>query len=56
MQIHVERAMGRLKQFRLIGGTIPLIGGTIPAQLNPLISPSVIVAAALYNLDIPLCR
>ena len=56
VQIHVERAMGRLKQFRLTGGTIPLIGGTIPAQLNPLISPCVIVAAALYNLDKPLCR
>ena len=45
----VERAIGRLKQFRHIGGIIP-------AQLNRLISPCVTVAAALCNLDKPLCQ
>ena len=50
MYVHdVERAIGRLKQFRHIGGIIP-------AQLNPLIIPCVIVAAALCNLDKPLCQ
>ncbi|KAK7101626.1 uncharacterized protein [Littorina saxatilis] len=49
VRIHVERAIGRLKQFRLLSETIP-------APLNPLVHMCVTVAAALCNLEKPLCR
>lgn len=48
VRIHVERAIGRLKQFRLVAETIP-------SQLNPLVGQCVTVAAALCNLDKPHC-
>lgn len=49
LRIHVERAIGRLKQFRMLADSIP-------AQMNPLLSLSVKIAAALCNLDKPLCK
>lgn len=49
LRIHVERAIGRLKQCRLLAYPVP-------AQLNPMLSLCVKIAAALCNVDKPLCK
>ena len=46
-RIHVERAIGRLKTFRLLNGVVPL-------NLKPLLNQIVVVCAALCNLQDPL--
>eukprot|EP00057_Strongylocentrotus_purpuratus_P017382 XP_011671856.1 PREDICTED: uncharacterized protein LOC105441913 [Strongylocentrotus purpuratus] len=46
-RIHVERAIGRLKTFRLLNGVVPL-------SLKPILNQIVCVCAALCNLQKPL--
>ena len=49
VRIHVERAIGRVKQFRILDPVIPL-------SLKPIISPMFRVICFLTNLDKPLVR
>ena len=48
-RIHVERFNQRLKQFKLIGRTIPL-------SLSPLATQMVVVACGLVNFQEVLCK
>jgi len=47
--IHVERAMGRLKSFKLLQGVMPL-------KLHPLFDQIIGVCGALCNLDSQLIK
>ena len=49
LRIHVERAIERIKRFRLIKGVLPI-------SLLPLIDDILIVCAGLCNLDSPLVQ
>ena len=48
-RIHIERVMGRLKEFRLLDHTLPL-------NLVGLIDDIWIIAAAITNLQPPLVK
>jgi hypothetical protein len=48
-RIHVERAIGRLKNFKLLQGTIAL-------KLKPVMNQVVVVCAALCNTDTALVK
>ena len=48
-RIHVERAIGRLKTFKLLQGIIPL-------KLHPVLDQIVVVCAVLCNLDSKLVK
>ena len=48
-RIHIERVMGRLKEFRLLDHTLPL-------TLVPLVDDIWIIAAAIVNLQPPLVK
>ena len=48
-RIHVERAIGRLKSFKILQGVIPM-------NLRPILDQVVFVCAALTNLDAKLVK
>ena len=48
-RIHVERAIGRLKSFKLLQGVMPL-------KLHPLFDQIISVCGALCNLDSQLVK
>ncbi|KAK6183135.1 hypothetical protein SNE40_010669 [Patella caerulea] len=48
-RIHVERAIGRLKNYKIFQGIVPL-------KLHPLVDQMILVCAALCNLDLRLVK